>query len=144
MTPDELSPDYPEEDIEWIIPAKAGYRDRKMAKWEGFILSEHAEMLHALNQQNQQPRLPKEKQSARTISSYLQKAFETRQPVAIQLDFIQDGEYTEDIVGVVSGVDGKWVHVHAADDITAVEFELIRHVSFVEVEKWYNRPPFAK
>lgn len=135
------SSDYPEEDIEWIIPAKAGYKDRKMAKWEGFILSDHTEMIQALDKHRKKKRPPKEKQSARTVSDHLKRAFETKQPVAIQMDFIRNGEYEEDIVGVISGFENGQIHIQTEDDFVAIEFELIRNVAFPETMKWYDRPP---
>ena len=45
-----------------INPHLSGYKDRKMAKWQGLILSEHSEAVNQLNEKNKKRTIEKEKQ----------------------------------------------------------------------------------
>lgn len=51
-----------------INPRMSGYNDRKMAKWQGLILSEHSEAMNQSKEKNKKINDQKEKQSLENIS----------------------------------------------------------------------------
>lgn len=130
-----------DESIEWIIPEEAGYKDRKMAKWEGFILSDHTEWLETVDAYQKRDRSPKERQSAELISQRLEHSFEQKRFIAIQLDFVENGQYEDDVAGVVKGFENHSVHIQTQEDFVSIAFDLIRHVSFPDSGKWFDQPP---
>lgn len=124
-----------EEDV-WIIPSEMGYKDRKMAKWQGFILSDHAELMRKNERERKKEILPKEKQSLETISSLLKQAYMRKIKVFIQMDFIENGLYLEDIAGYIAGSAASSVYIQTADDFVAADLHCIRHVKLDDALKW--------
>jgi len=129
--------DQTEEDI-WIIPSENGYKDRKMAKWQGFILSDHADLVRENEAKRKRGLPPKEKQSLEVISSLLHQAFVYRKQVFVQMDYIENGLYNENYSGCVTGMKSHWVYIQTIEDVIAAEWEAIRHVEIASGNKWYK------
>lgn len=132
--------DTKKEIIEKISPAERGYKDRKMAKWQGFILSDHADLL------KKKENLPaeyaaKEKQSLSAITESLHHSFAYEQGVAIQLDFVVDGSYEPDIVGIVTGFESEKIFVQTSEELVIIDLSLIRHVEALSATKWFKSGP---
>lgn len=129
----------PNDDDEDIIidPTKENYQDRKMAKWMGFILSDHTEAIKANETEEKKVISRKNRQSGDVISSHLSHAYAHNLSVSIQLNFISGGEYEEDIEGKVKGFEDGFVYVKTADDFLSITFSLIRHVELLNTDKWF-------
>ena len=131
-----------EEDI-WIIPRHMGYKDRKMAKWQGFILSDHADMVLEIEQKRKKDVVPKEKQSLETVSSLLKEAYLTKQKILVQMDFIENGLYPEDLTGFVVGTRGKHIYLQTKTEFMVTELACIRHVQLDTRKKWFKEDKYS-
>lgn len=134
-----MSDSFQEKPKKGFVPTQQGYNDRKMAKWDGFILSDHAELQNKAAAKRHKVNMPKEEQSLIVVSEHLNQAFSQKCPVCIQLDVVADGLYGEDITGTVCGFDEEQIYIQTADDRIAVELESIRHVSFLSMVKWFKQ-----
>lgn len=121
-----------------INPQAAGYIDRKMAKWQGLILSEHTESLKVLNQKNKKVNKEKDKQPDEIISHLIDYSFSQKKPITIQMDCVTNGLYEEDIVGVVAGYFENNLYVETTtSEIVICSLDLIRHVDECNTTKWF-------
>lgn len=120
-----------------INPFEEGYKDRNMAKWQGFILSDHTDLLNE-KWQSSVPHSAKEKQSLSVVSEFLQRSFAYGHHLAIQLDFIVDGTYEPDILGVVTGYEQQLIYVQTNDEIVVIDVSLIRHITLLSSTKWFK------
>lgn len=128
-----------EENKTIINPNTSGYIDRKMAKWQGLILSEHAEILKEEKINNRKVNLEKEKQSVETIYRLIDRSFSQKVMVTIQLDCLFNGNYQDDIIGVVFGYHENNIYVQTVDtEIVVCEIDLIRNISEIKVKKWFT------
>ena len=125
-----------EEKNKRISPFKEGYQDRKMAKWQGFILSDHSDLIHQEKEQQIKP-IAKEKQPLSTISDYLHRSFAYGHQLTIQLDFIVDGFYEPDIIGVVTGFDNQLIYIQSNEESVVIDLSLIRHVEILPSSRWF-------
>lgn len=122
-----------------INPSTSGYVDRKMAKWQGLILSEHAEILKEEKINNREVNIEKEKQSAETIYRLIDHSFSQKVMVTIQLDCLFNGNYQDDIIGVVFGYHENNIYVQTVDtEIVVCEIDLIRNIAESKVKKWFT------
>lgn len=124
--------------VHWLSTRDQAYQDRKMIKWLGFILSNHMESIKKNKEEIKKTVVRKDKQSLQTISQILKKAYDHRQMIHLQIDFIYDGEYQEDIQGVVAGFDGPYIHIRTLEDYFSIQIELIHHAEIILDEKWYR------
>ncbi|WP_027109207.1 hypothetical protein [Lacticigenium naphthae] len=129
--------DHVDEKITRIDPTKEGYQDRGMKKWEGFILSDHMEMKQQYDKKEAFVAEAKPKQELEEMAIMLQQAYAQRKTVAIQTDFIVNGQYEADVVGIVTGFHAQTIYVQTAEDLIAIELELIRNVEIPTHKKWY-------
>lgn len=129
-----------EEEKKLINSFEEGYKDRNMAKWQGFILSDHADLLKE-KQQRSIAHAAKEKHSLSIVSDFLQHSFAYGHQLAIQLDFIVNGSYEPDIIGVVTGYENEMIYVQTEDEIVVIDLPLIRHVEILSATKWFNTDP---
>lgn len=128
-----------EENKTIINPNTSGYIDRKMAKWQGLILSEHAEILKEEKINNRKINIEKEKQSVETIYRLIDRSFSQKVMVTIQLDCLFNGNYQDDIIGVVFGYHENNIYVQTVDtEIVVCEIDLIRNISEIKVKKWFT------
>ncbi len=128
-----------EENKTIINPNTSGYIDRKMAKWQGLILSEHAEILKEEKINNRKVNIEKEKQSVESIYGLIDHSFSQKVMVTIQLDCLFNGNYQDDIIGVVFGYHENNIYVQTVDtEIVVCEIDLIRNISEIKVKKWFT------
>ncbi|MBM6614308.1 hypothetical protein JTF06_05330 [Desemzia sp. RIT804] len=126
-----------DEEEQLIDSFKEGYKDRNMAKWQGFILSDHTDLLKEKEQRSLE-HSAKEKQSLSVVSDFLQRSFAYGHQLAIQLDFIVNGSYEPDIIGVVTGYENELIYVQTDEEIVVVDLSLIRHINILSAAKWFN------
>lgn len=123
-----------------ISPTEQGYKDRKMAKWQGFILSDHADLLKQKKNELVEY-AAKEKQPLSVISESLHHSFTYKQGVAIQLDFIVDGSYEPDIIGIVTGFESEKIFVQTDAELIIIDLTLVRQVEVLSATKWFRSGP---
>ena len=122
-----------------INPNISGYVDRKMAKWQGLILSEHTETLKEEKINNRKVKIEKDKQSVETIYGLIDHSFSQKVMVTIQLDCLFNGNYQDDIIGVVFGYHENNIYVQTVDtEIVVCEIDLIRNIEVSKVKKWFT------
>lgn len=120
-------------------PVSSGYKDRKMAKWQGLILSEHNEILNEEKTKNRKINREKEKQSLEKISESIEYSYKQKAIIAIQLDCLFNGKYENDIIGIVSGYFEKNIYIQTIESqLIVCEFELIRNVEEYNLSKWFK------
>ncbi len=114
------------------------YEDRKMAKWQGFVLSDHAELIQKQDQTKNNLNVAKEKQTPETISESLYQAFLTKKQVVIQMEFLLDGVYEDDLIGIVVGQEENNIYLQTPSELIVIDSALIRHTEINESKKWWN------
>lgn len=119
-----------------ISSFEKGYKDRKMAKWQGFILSDHSDLIRQEKKLQIEP-LAKEKQSLSVISDCLHRSFAYGHQLSIQLDFIVDGSYEPDITGIITGFENQLIYVQSGEESVVIDLSLIRHVELLRSSKWF-------
>lgn len=117
---------------------QSNYEDRKMAKWKGFVLSDHAEMLQKQNQTKNNFNSAKEKQTPETISENLYQAFLTKKQVMIQMEFLLNGVYENDLIGIVVGQEENNLYLQTHSELIVIDSVLIRHAEISEAKKWWD------
>lgn len=123
-----------------LSTAELGYQDRKMAKWQGFILSDHTEMIQA-SEELAQEHTAKEKQSLSVISDFLHRSFAYGHRLSIQLEFMVNGSYEPDVVGRVTGFENEQIYVQTEEELIVIDLTLIRHIELIASSKWFNSDP---
>lgn len=122
-------------------PDQLGYKDRGKMKWQGLMLSDHAESLHkmAVNESNATV-AAKPKQSITEISEILAEAYLAKKPIAIQANLLQNGSYIQDVPCMVSGTyDDKIFLMLKNKRIVHTTLEAIRHIEFIESDIWFQK-----
>ena len=117
---------------------QSNYEDRKMAKWQGFVLSDHAEMLQKQHQTKNNLNLAKEKQTPETISENLYQAFLTKKQVIIQMKFLSNGVYEDDLIGIVVGQEENNIYLQTHSELIVIDSVLIRNIEINEAKKWWD------
>lgn len=132
----EWNPSSNEEDI-WITPSEMGYKDRKMAKWQGFILSDHLELTKENDAKRKRGYPPKEQQSLEQISSLLKQAYLSQKNLIIQMNVIENDLYKENHYGIIAGINHHFIYIQTEHNLVPIELENIRHVDLGSSKKWY-------
>lgn len=121
-----------------INPRLSGYNDRKMAKWQGLILSEHNEAVNQLKENNKKITIEKEKQSLEIISELIAYSYSQKKTVSIQVDCLFNGHYEDDLIGIVCGYHEDNIYIQTEDKLVVCELNLIRNVEINEEKKWFK------
>lgn len=122
-----------------INPTTSGYIDRGMAKWQGLILSEHNETVKEEKSNSKKVNLEKEKQTEVEISKLIDYSYRQKSAIAIQLDYLINGKYEDDILGVVYGYYESNIYIQSINaGIIFCELDLIRNVEKINFEKWFS------
>lgn len=122
-----------------INPNTSGYIDRKMAKWQGLILSEHSEMVKEEKRKSRKVNIEKEKQPEEVIYQLIDYSYSQKVMIAIQLDCLFNGNYEDDIVGVVAGYYETYIYIQTIESgLVVCELDLIRNVEEYETTKWFK------
>lgn len=121
-----------------INPHLSGYKDRKMAKWQGLILSEHSEAVNQLKENNKKRVSEKEKQSLEIISELIAYSYFQKKAVSVQVDCLFDGHYEDDIIGIVCGYYEDTIYIQTESELVVCELNLIRNVEKNEEKKWFK------
>ncbi|SDQ02581.1 hypothetical protein LHA31_12310 (plasmid) [Carnobacterium viridans] len=122
-----------------INPNTSGYVDRKMAKWQGLILSEHTETVNDKKKNNRKVNIEKEKQSVDVIYSLIDFSYSQKVMVSIQVDCLFNGSYQDDIIGVVFGYLDNNIYIQTIDSgLVVCELELIRNIENHKQKKWFK------
>lgn len=130
---------YKSEENITINPNTSGYVDRKMSKWQGLILSEHNETVKEEKINSKKVNIEKEKQTEEEISKIIDFSYKQKSAIAIQLDYVINGKYEDDILGVVYGYYENEIYIQSINTgIILCELDLIRNVEKINFEKWYS------
>lgn len=114
------------------------YNDRKMAKWQGFVLSDHAELLQKSDELKNKYNLSKEKQSPEIISEIIFQAFLTKKQLVLQMEFLVNGLYEDDLIGIVVGQEENNLYLQTYSELIIIDSALIRHAEITEAKKWWD------
>ncbi|WP_034551291.1 hypothetical protein [Carnobacterium funditum] len=112
------------------------YNDRKMAKWQGFVLSDHTEMMQQWNHNKTKLNLPKEKQTQEAISEHLYQAFLTKKQIILQMEFLLNGLYENDLIGIIVGQEENKTYLQTHSELLTIDSTLIRHAEIGKSKKW--------
>lgn len=121
-----------------VLMNTGNYKDRKMAKWNGFILSEHTEQIKKVNRQLCKVNKPRPKQTEQEISNYIYNSFRQNRPISIQMDILFNGLYEDDIVGVVTGFEAENIYIQTNDETIFCDISLIRNIQESQTVKWFK------
>lgn len=121
-----------------INPRMSGYNDRKMAKWQGLILSEHSEAMNQSKEKNKKINDQKEKQSLENISKLIAYSYSQKKTVSIQVDCLFNCHYEDDLIGIVCGYHEDTIYIQTEDELVVCELNLIRNVEKNEEKKWFK------
>ncbi|GKS81739.1 hypothetical protein LPAF129_14250 [Ligilactobacillus pabuli] len=116
------------------------YQDRGMLKWQGFFLSDHTSALKQVGRQTPPVRQPQ--QADDEISRLLMQAWQTKKPVTLQLEEVDDNLVPVEVSGIVAGYrENEVVLQHLTDQQTAmVLLESIRNVRAKETQSANEAP----
>lgn len=101
------------------------YRDRKMAKWMGFFLSEHTSQLNEYHADLGYEFIPPEQMDMDEIGQNLLEAYQDKKKVEIALNLIADNKFIR-MDGFVEGYSGNMVYL----DSGSININNIRAVNF--------------
>lgn len=122
-----------------INPTTSGYVDRGMAKWQGLILSEHNEIVNEEKKTSKKINIEKPKQSLEDISKIIDYSYKQKSVVTIQLDYLINGKYEDNIIGVVYGYYENNIYIQSVNSgVVFCELDLIRNVEKYKLEKWFT------
>ena len=115
------------------------YHDRSMAKWLGWLLSDHTAFLSDKRKAGAPtPLLPQMDNS--TIDSRLQVAWEKSQPITLQLtpDF-DDDDHAPMIDGAIVGFASGQISLmqQATGEIANISVDQIRHIELLTPSHWW-------
>lgn len=120
------------------------YNDRGMAKWMGWLLSDHSAYLNEATKSDL-PEAPLTEMTAEDIDSALQSAWLNSKAVSIQLAPLYDSKFLPLIEGAVIGCTEGQVNLLQKDTtIRTIDVADIRHVDVLAAEKWWNQDPEQK
>ncbi|MBG9980695.1 hypothetical protein HZY91_06320 [Facklamia sp. DSM 111018] len=107
--------------------------DRGMVKWQGFILSEHSEVLRELTEQYSECYEPPVQQVEYEIEQRLKMAYIQHLRIQVILNFLENGRYFY-CTGYVLGYDGEDIWIgHQKIHRTA-----IRRIIYLEEVKFWQ------
>lgn len=110
-----------------------------MSKWQGLILSEHNEIVKEAKINSKKVNIEKEKQTEEEISKLIDFSYKQKSAIAIQLDYVINGKYEDDILGVVYGYYENNIYIQSINDgVIFCEMDLIRNVEKINFEKWFS------
>ena len=113
------------------------YNDRKLKKWQGFMMSEQLGMLGQMREEGRQIE-QQDELGLEEVAAGLHEAFTGRLKVRVQLGETREGLYGRDIEGTVEGFDHQQIYLGTREGLRAVALDEIRHVAVVPAVKWYE------
>jgi len=124
-----------------LTPDQLGYKDRGKMKWMGLMLSDHTEALNNMTKKDQANEVKaKPKQTLTEIGEKLAEAYQTKRPIAIQANILQNGSYFKDVRCLVSGRYEEKIYLMLKDGrMVDTTLEDIRHIEFLDSDIWYQK-----
>ena len=113
------------------------YNDRGIKKWQGLILAEHRRQILESKEHDIEP-VKKEQMSQERINQLLQDSFRNGKKIDIQLNYLSNGLYEDNLIGVVGGFEEGLIYISTDKGLETVDPESIRHISKPEHKKWYE------
>ncbi|WP_125608395.1 DNA-directed RNA polymerase subunit beta [Lapidilactobacillus bayanensis] len=114
------------------------YPDRGMAKWLGWILSDHSAYMEQ-EAIAEQPIVAKVEMTTAEIDTVLKTAWLHTQPISVQLNIEFNHHYQADVQGIMVGfADGQIYLQDQADREEKIQVDLIRHVELMTLQKWWQ------
>lgn len=114
------------------------YPDRGMAKWLGWILSDHSAYMEQ-EAIKERPILAKKEMTAEEVEAVLQQAWLHTRPISVQLNIEFNQHYQADIRGMMVGFADGQIYLQDQEGVeNSVQVDLIRHVELLEVQKWWR------
>lgn len=75
------------------------------------------------------------------ISDFLHRSFAYSQRLSIQLEFLVNGSYEPDVIGIVTGFENERIYVQTDEELVVIDLTLIRHIEVLASAKWFNSDP---
>lgn len=124
-----------------MTPDQLGYKDRGKMKWLGLMLSDHTEALKTMAKEDTSADIEaKPQQSLTEIGESLAKAYQTKHPIAIQANILQNGSYFKDVPCLVSGFFEEKIYLLLKDGrMVDTTLEDIRNIEFIDPEIWFQK-----
>lgn len=123
-----------------INPNTSGYSDRKIAKWQGLILSEHNELTSEKNKRSKKINLKKDRQEEEQVYELIDYSYSQKKVVVVQVDCLFNGKYEDDIEGVVCGYFHENIYFQKENsEVVVCDIGLIRHIEVEKTIKWYKK-----
>lgn len=124
-----------------MTPDQLGYKDRGKMKWLGLMLSDHSETLKTMVEEEASKDIKaKPKQSLAEIGERLAKAYQTKNPIIIQANILQNGSYFKDVPCLVSGFFEEKIYLLLKDGrMVDTTLEDIRNVEFLDSDIWFQK-----
>lgn len=113
------------------------YNDRKLAKWQGFMLPEHGNELHQ-HRKNKKEVLKREQQSMDLIMNILSMSFHHKKKISIQMNELNNGNLAKDKVGIVIGFTDEAIVMITDEKQSRLNAENIRNIEVLEHRKLYH------
>lgn len=128
-----------EEECILLSPEKLGYEDRGMVKWQGFLLSDHVEAMKKQKEKVEYTHPSRRSQlSLEETAARLFEAYNYDSPVSIQMNQIQNGQFSADKIGQITGFHEQVIYLHTAEECIELEFNTIRHIELLTWEEYQN------
>lgn len=125
------------EEVILLSPKKLGYIDRGMVKWQGFLLSDHVEAMKLQKEQEKWIHPSRrEHLTLETITIRLFEAHHYHLPVSIQLNSIEEGQFSADKVGYIMGYQQETIYIETPMDTIELNLTDIRHVQVLTPEDY--------
>lgn len=124
-----------------MTPDQLGYKDRGKMKWLGLMLSDHSESLKIMAEEDASYEVrEKPKQALAEIGKNLSKAYQTKRPIAIQANILQNGSYFKDVPCLVSGFHEEKIYLLLKNGrMVDTTLEDIRHIEFIDPAVWFEK-----
>lgn len=113
------------------------YNDRKLAKWQGFMLPEHGNELRE-HRNNRKEVLKREQQSLEIIMNRLAMSYHYKKKITIQMNELDNGNFAKDIMGMVIGFTDEAIVMLIDEKRIGIDAEKIRNIELLEQRKLYH------
>jgi hypothetical protein len=113
------------------------YNDRKMKKWQGFMLTEHNAELRK-QKENSKEIVQRKQQDLSEITSLLEHSYKYKTILSIQLNITENGNFSKDLVGFIGGYDEEYLYLVSKHKQHRITVAQIRNIVVQSKRKLYH------